>query len=152
MPSMNSLLARLTSDYPELRFTPDSRYAWAPETHTVHFNAEDHDEILLLHELSHGILGHKSYQEDLSLVNMEAAAWEKAREISSKYGISISEEVINDNLNTYRDWMHARSTCPDCSASGYQSGAKEYTCPACTCRWQVNEARLCGLKRKKIRQ
>jgi len=49
---------------------------------------------------------------------MEAAAWEKALELAKTYGITLDQEVSEKHLNTYRDWMHARSTCPKCEATG----------------------------------
>ncbi len=151
MPSMSSLNSKLKADYPTISFIEAEHFSWSPTTKTVSYSpTEPNATELLLHELSHGLLDHHEYERDIQLLTMETAAWEQAKKLSDNYGVSISEDVIQDHLDTYRDWMHARSTCPECKATGYQSGSVEYTCPACTHRWRVNEARLCGLKRFSI--
>lgn len=148
MRSMSSLIHKLKTDHPTITFFKTDQFSWSPTTHTVHYSTEiPHASALLLHELSHALLDHHEYQRDVQLLNMETAAWEEAKKQAEHYKIKVSEDVIQDHLDTYRDWMHARSTCPECTATGYQSGASEYTCPACTHTWRVNEARVCGLKR-----
>ena len=59
----------------------------------------------------------------------------------------VVEDFIEEHLDTYRDWLHARSSCPDCTATGYQTDASTYACPACSHTWRVNEARICQLRR-----
>ena len=59
----------------------------------------------------------------------------------------LNEEVIQEHLDTYRDWLHARSICPSCTANGYQISSHTYECPACLHTWRVNEARICALRR-----
>lgn len=149
---MSSLSSKLKTNYPDITFVESEHFSWSPKTKTVSYApATDHAPELLLHELSHGLLDHHDYQRDIQLLTIETAAWEQAKRLASQYDISISEDVVQDHLDTYRDWMHARSTCPECKATGYQSDATEYTCPACTQVWRVNEARLCGLKRSVIK-
>ena len=148
MRSMSSLIHKLKTDYPDIIFFETDSFAWSPATHTVHYapkikNAPE----LLLHELSHAILDHHEYQRDIQLLAMETAAWEQAKKLAEQYRSPLSEDVIQDHLDTYREWMHARSTCPECTATGYQTAQSEYSCPACAHQWRVNEARLCGLKR-----
>ena len=99
---------------------------------------------LLIHELAHGLLEHADYARDVQLLNMERQAWEKALEIAQSYGETIDEDVIETHLDTYRDWLHQRSTCPVCQAVGLQIKKQAYTCPACSHEWRVNEAQnLC---------
>lgn len=124
------------------------RFSWSPEKQTVFYNELDEEGIeLLLHELSHGLLGHHDYQRDIELLAMETAAWERAAELAKQYEQKINSDVSEKHLDTYRDWMHARSTCPTCEATGYQTKKDTYSCVACGGSWRVNEARLCGLKR-----
>lgn len=150
MRSMSSLIHKLKSDYPAMTFFKSDDFAWSPSIRTVSYNPElPHAAALTLHELSHGLLDHTEYKRDIELIAFEVAAWEKARELAAKYHIDIPENVIEDSLDTYRDWMHARSTCPACSATGYQITRDSYACPACTHEWRVNEARLCALRRYK---
>jgi DnaJ-class molecular chaperone len=148
MPSMHSLLSKLNKDFPEITFAWSERFAWSPDEQTVSYNELDDEGIeLLLHELSHGLLGHHDYQRDIELLAMETAAWEKAAELAKNYEQKIDSDISEKHLDTYRDWMHARSTCPTCEATGYQTKKDTYSCVACGGSWRVNEARLCGLKR-----
>lgn len=148
MPSTLSLLPRLNEDFPAITFTAGDVFSWSPDTRTVFYVESDARGVdLLLHELSHGLLDHHDYRRDVELLNMEAAAWDKARLLAKDYSVKIDESVAEANLETYRDWLHARSTCPTCEATGYQTAKNTYECVACGGSWRVNEARLCGLKR-----
>lgn len=151
MHSMSSLIHKLSTDHPGFIFFETEQFSWSPATRTVNYalKAPNAPE-LLLHELSHGLLEHNEYQRDIQLLAIEAAAWEKARTLAAQYDVKLAENLVQDHLDTYREWMHARSTCPECTSTGYQTGASEYSCPACTHKWRVNEARICGLKRYTI--
>lgn len=145
---MNSLIAKLQADFPDFLFEAGDSFAWLPDKKAVLYNSADPNvNALLLHELSHGVLGHTDYQTDIQLVAMEAAAWEKALELGRQYSVTVTEAVSDEHLDTYRDWLHARSTCPSCTATGFQKGHDRYNCPACTSEWRVNEARICALRR-----
>lgn len=148
MPSTPLLIHKLQQTYPDLIFEASEQFSWSPTTHTITYNeALDDAPSLLLHELSHSLLGHHEYRRDVELIAMETAAWETAKQQAKQYEVTISEDVIQDHLDTYRDWLHARSTCPNCSANGYQIEAFTYQCPACSHTWRVNEARVCALRR-----
>jgi len=148
MRSMSSLLHKLRLEHPTITFFADSQFAWSPESRTVHYNTgEPQAAALLLHELSHGLLEHTTYTRDIELLAMEAAAWDKAKQLADQYHVAISDDTAEDNLDTYREWLHARSTCPACEATGYQSASATYACPACLNTWTVNEARVCALRR-----
>ena len=152
MPSIHSLLLKLNKDFEHIHFESSERFSWSPTRGVVSYNEdEDNGNELLLHELSHGLLEHRNYQKDIELVAMEAAAWEKALELAKGYDLTLDEDFAEKHLNTYRDWMHARSTCPECEATGFQSKKDVYSCVACGNEWRVNEARLCGLKRYKTK-
>lgn len=150
MRSISSLIHKLKIDFPSIVFFETEHFSWSPPTQTVSYNPSlPHASQLLLHELSHALLDHREYTRDVQLLAMETAAWEKAHSLADHYSIRLTESVVQDHLDTYRDWMHARSTCPECTATGYQTSAHHYACPACSHEWRVNEARLCGLKRYK---
>lgn len=142
------LIDKLIQDFPDIHFAPGEAFSWSPDTSTV-FYAEVQPETapLLIHELAHGVLGHHTYSRDVELLALESDAWEKAKLIARTYDISIDEDEVQDSLDTYREWMHARSTCPNCEATGYQTGPKSYQCIACSHSWRVNEARTCQLRR-----
>lgn len=153
--SMSLLIQKLKEAHPTLSFEEAEQFSWSPSKQTI-FYAPDlpHAPGLLLHELSHALLGHQTYRRDVELIAMETAAWQKAQEYAAATPdlladptVELSEDIIQDHLDTYRDWLHARSTCPNCSANGYQSDTAMYTCPACSQTWRVNEARLCALRR-----
>lgn len=151
MPSINSLVARLSADYPSIQFEAGSEFMWSPSRHTVYYDpVRPYATTLLLHEVAHGLLGHEDYRRDIELLTLERSAWEKARQLSSPLAVSIDENTQEDHLDTYRDWLHARSTCPDCSAIGHQVKKELYHCVSCDTRWRVNEARLCAFRRHKV--
>ena len=123
-------------------------FSWDHLTRTITFNATEQYAIdYFLHEASHALLKHQFYSSDIELLSMERAAWDKARDIGSLLGVTITDEVIEASLDTYRDWLHARSLCPHCDATGIQIEANGYSCLACYHRWKVNEARACALRR-----
>ena len=78
---------------------------------------------------------------------MERAAWDKAVLIALDFGQTIDTNTVESTLDSYRDWLHARSTCPNCQATGLQIKKQTYSCPACRHTWRVNEARICALRR-----
>ena len=152
MRSMSSLIHKLKTDFWQLNFLPAEQFSWSPVTKTVFYAAnEPNAPLLLLHELGHATLEHHDYQRDISLLAMETAAWGVAAELASTYKVRMSDDVIQDHLDTYRDWLHARSTCPECGATGYQTEARQYRCVACSHEWRVNEARGCALRRYQVR-
>ncbi len=147
MPSIPSLILRLKADYPQFTFHPSDTFLWSPSEQTIHYVVDEGGAEFILHELAHGLLGHADYNHDIELLAMERAAWDKAVEIGEHYALVIDSELIQSTLDTYRDWLHARSTCPHCRATGLQVKKRRYTCPACQHAWRVNEARICALRR-----
>lgn len=151
MPSLTSLVANLKKDYPHLSFVQSDKFLWSPADQSVHYiSSVTAADAQLLHELSHGILKHSQYGKDIELIIMERQAWAKAKELADHYSVSIGESIIEDHLDTYREWMHVRSSCPSCGATGVETKKYLYHCVACLTDWKVNEARICGLKRYKV--
>lgn len=145
-PSMSSLVSLLKKRYPEFDFQTGERFAWNPIDSIVLFETAG-SPARLLHELGHAILGHQSYQRDVELVKMESEAWQKATELAPTYAVELKPDDIAEHMDSYRDWLHARSTCPTCGANGLQVDNSHYRCIECQTTWRVNEARTCGLKR-----
>lgn len=141
----NSWLNRIRDLFPDITFAPSDTFAWNPHTRTVYFGSIDTEKIL--HELGHALLGHTDFQRDIDLVRMERDAWQKARKVGAALGQSISVDTQEDAMDSYRDWLHARSLCPHCSQSGIQVGRNNYSCLLCSATWHVNDARLCELRR-----
>jgi Zn finger protein HypA/HybF involved in hydrogenase expression len=152
MPSIHSLLPKLKTDYPQFHFDADSDFRWSPSKKTVFYDKDADDMwVILIHELAHGLLEHTDYSKDVQLLNLERQAWEKALEVAKTYNETIDEDTIESHLDTYRDWLHTRSTCPECKAVGLQIKRQVYHCPACSHEWRVNEARTCALRRYSLK-
>jgi hypothetical protein len=151
MQLITSLATKLARDFPNFHFVPSSEFRWSPEEMTVYFDSTTDDTASLLHELSHAQLGHRDYTKDMQLIEMERDAWKYAEEtLSNTYEVTISDNVVEGAMDTYRDWLHARSTCPECQATGVQAKKYQYKCLVCGARWKVNDARVCALRRYKV--
>lgn len=85
----------------------------------------------ILHEVGHALLGHRSYRTDPERLRMECAAWEKARELCGIYNIYYDEDFAEEQLDSYRNWLHQRSTCPECGLTCFQTRDGVYHCPSC---------------------
>lgn len=85
------------------------------------------------------------------MLKIERQAWDKTLELASAYNVHVNATEPNDALDSYRDWLHNRSVCPTCSTIGLEVDNKEYNCVACGAKWRPNEARICQLKRYKIK-
>lgn len=151
MPSTSSLVKQLSTAFPAITFQAGQDFTWSPTTKEIFYPSDSHDTARLLHELAHALLEHHRYDRDIQLLTMERDAWEFARaKLAPRYRVTVTEQDIQADLDTYRDWLHARSTCPHCSATGVQSDKNVYRCIACTTSWKVNEARFCQLRRRVI--
>lgn len=143
------LVARLKSDYPDVTFIRSDVFEWHPTDASITYDPRDSLFAgRLLHEVAHATLDHRSYTRDIELVTIERDAWQYARQtLAPRYGIEISSDEAEDDLDSYRDWMHSRSLCPSCDAQGIETAKQTYSCPTCLSKWSVNEARTCALRR-----
>ncbi|NCU29868.1 hypothetical protein EOL73_02480 [Candidatus Saccharibacteria bacterium] len=149
--AFSDLVNQLQNNFVDLKFALGSDFSWSADQKTVYYPRSTMQHApQLLHEAAHGILGHSTYSRDLDLLKLEREAWSKAIELSKQYNIVISEDTVEDALDTYRDWLHARSSCPNCGKTGVQASAKLYKCVICPQSWRANDARTCGLKRTKL--
>ena len=148
-----NLISSLRQDFPQFKFRLSDNFHWSRTENTIFYPEIDNSKddlynLSLLHELAHAILDHSDYNLDINLLKMETAAWELAsKDLALKYGIKIDDNFIQDNLDTYRDWMHRRSLCPNCSINGFQQSDLRYKCPSCGRIWQPNEAKFTMLRR-----
>lgn len=149
MHSIKSIIDKLASDHPQFAFTTTDEFWWSADQQTVYYNPQSKFAMeFTLHELSHALLSHKGYRVDIELIKLERDAWEYAKNtIAPQYSYAIDDDIIQDNLDTYREWIHSRSKCPDCSSTGLQYTSNSYRCLACGYAWRVNEARICALRR-----
>lgn len=149
MLSTKLLAKQLSHDYPKFNFRTNDISSWDYDTKTINYLI-DGPQILLLHELAHAVLNHKSYNHDIDLVKLESEAWAKAKELGIKYQIDVQDEEIQAYLDTYRDWLHRRSKCTQCGANGVQLSKNTYRCPICDTTWIVNQALQKQLRRYEI--
>lgn len=152
MQSTRSLVKQLGKDYPEFVFSFADEFWWSSKQNTIFINPKaSHGTEYTLHELSHALLDHRGYKHDIDLIKLERDAWAYATsKLAPTYNVKISEDTVQDNLDTYREWLYARSTCPDCHTTGLETKEQLYHCFACGHEWQVNEARLCALRRHSL--
>ena len=129
---MDSVLAgKIKEDFPGLRFRKGAKFAFRPPRTIMLGPDEPFWELLMLHEVSHAILRHRDFKMDIERLKMEVAAWEKARELAEKYDVEVNEDIIQRELDTYRDWLHQKSRCPKCGLTRFQTPDSRYHCPRC---------------------
>lgn len=149
---MDDLISALSARFPKLSFTAGKQFYWSPETGEIFYQLGAHGqkaEWSLLHETGHAALSHQSYEGDFELLQMELAAWQKARRIGQEVGTTISEEHIQDCLDTYRDWLYKRSVCPSCGTKCLQQDDfAHYNCFNCHTVWRVSASRFCRAYRR----
>ena len=133
--AQNSLLARLRADYPNLEFLAGERFLFHPPA-TIYYEVNSDDYLSLLHELGHYLIGQNDYNQDIELLQIESAAWAKAKELCAKYHLTFDESYAESRLDSYRDLLHYNSLCPNCSLNGYEDEHQTYHCPLCGASWQ----------------
>jgi hypothetical protein len=147
----NELLDKLKKTYPAVSFLSSETFYWSPKNKTVYYAAnKPHAKWSLIHELSHALLDHNSYQTDFELLLLEVAAWEKAEHLAAELKIELDKEYVQDCLDTYRDWLHRRSECPTCQMRGLQINPTTYQCTNCLNEWHVSMARFCRPYRRQV--
>lgn len=133
---MQNLIKKIASDHPELELAEGERFQFTPPNR-LYYSAEptEHGDLLLLHELGHYLIGETDYSTDIELLEIEAKAWAKARELCDKYQISYDEDFAEDLLDSYRDYLHYSSLCKNCQLAGYQDEKGNYHCALCGATW-----------------
>jgi len=150
---VETLIGRLKTNYPEYKFKPGKEAHWSPRVKTIFYNPSDNfnkQACGLLHELAHALLNHSDYDTDFQLLKMESDAWSLAAQIGQDYGIDINNDYIQNCLDTYRDWLHRRSTCPTCGVHVMQNDSEHYQCYNCQTVWHVTSARFLRPYRKTV--
>ena len=133
---MQNLIKKIASDYPELEISADERFQFSPPNHLYYTTEEtEQPELLLLHELGHYLIGETDYSTDIELLEIEAKAWAKARELCDSYQIAYDEDFAEDRIDSYRDYLHYSSLCKNCQLAGYQDNNGNYRCALCGATW-----------------
>lgn len=153
---MSDLLQKLKQDFPHINFVDSDSFYWSPRKQTVYYrdrtSNNKHTTWALLHEVGHALLEHRDYQSDFDLLQLEIAAWEKARKLAEAYAEPIHEDHVQDCLDTYRDWLYLRSTCPKCTSSSLQINTSQYCCLNCNEIWTVSRSRRCRTYRRRTQK
>ncbi len=133
---------QIIKDFGDYTFVDSSEFYWSAIDKTIHFDSRRMDSAeglyKLVHEIGHAESQHKNFTSGIRLLSLETEAWDKAKEIASTFDISIPEDFIEHSLDSYRDWLHKRSTCPQCKSIGVESGENEYRCFNCSQKWLVS--------------
>ncbi len=132
----------IMNDFSDISFVESKEFYWSAKENTVHYNSSEFKSIRgtyrLIHEIGHALCNHKNYVSGVGLLALETEAWSKASEIAKKYGLVIDTDYIESCLDSYRDWLHRRSSCPDCTSISVESGENEYKCFNCLKKWAVS--------------
>lgn len=148
-----ALLSELKQRLPGVTFVASQEFYWSPAQRTIMYNANalkaPRGQWALLHEAAHAKLGHEQYETDFELLMMEVAAWQAAQDLAKALGITIDPNHLQDCLDTYRDWLHQRSTCPVCAINCLQTSPTEYRCHNCYTEWTVSSSRFCRPYRRR---
>lgn len=151
--TFNSLLANLRNAYPKIQFTEGQQFSWNPSLQQVLYQKGSHNTahaiFSILHELGHALLSHKEYTSDINLLQLEVAAWSEAHAVASRLKVTLDQDYIEDCLDSYRDWLHLRATCPTCYSRSLQASRNRYNCFNCQSSWSVSPSRLCRSYRLK---
>lgn len=134
-------LSEITKRFSQFTFASDEVFHWSPRENTVYYNSEAISDISgifqLFHEIGHAVSGHSTYTSGVQLLKIEAEAWKYAQELAEEYELSISSRQIEHCLNSYRDWLHLRSTCPTCQTVAIETKSNYYSCFNCFQKWKV---------------
>ena len=128
---MDALIEQIRKDYPNLTFKDGKKFSFRPPKTITIDPKEPHMELLLLHELGHATLGHADYKTHIDRLKMESEAWERAKELAQRYNIEYDEDLAQNELDTYRNWLHKKSSCPICGLTRFQTPDSKYHCPRC---------------------
>ena len=145
------LLEKVSRDFPKIEFKLSDTFCWSDEDQSICYDPDaEHAIWSLLHELGHMHYKHDRYTTDVMLVRMEVEAWEKAKELGSHYDHAIDEDHIQDCIDSYRNWQHRRSTCPECEQTGIEKTSGTYLCINCRTTWKVTANRFCRVYRQRL--
>ncbi len=138
-----NLLSQIAHDYPDFTLKPGARFTWKPPK-TIVYEPETaypplYFALLTLHELGHAVSKHKDYKTTVERLKIESEAWSAARRLFIKYQKSDilpanwawDTDFVENHLDTYRDWLHTKTTCKTCGLTMYQTPDGSYHCPFC---------------------
>jgi hypothetical protein len=142
-----SLIEKVGDTLPGIKLQAGETFAWSSGNKLITYRSDLLDkpdgQWALLHEAGHAKNDHKNYKSDFELLELEVEAWDYAKKLANKFSIGIDEEHIQNCLDTYRDWLHRRSSCPNCGVVCLQVSSTHYSCHNCHTSWTVTASRFC---------
>ena len=133
-----AFLKELSVLYPDFYFKKGPRFKFRPPKTIYVAYDDDNFALLTLHELGHALCKHKDYTTHIQRLKIESEAWEMAKTVlkkhpewAKKYNLTYDEDFAESQLDTYRDWLHAKSKCQKCGLTRFQTPDKTYHCPRC---------------------
>ena len=147
---MDKLISQLVIDYPDFSYKVGTSFRWSPKNREITYirYSSKITRWAVLHELGHALLNHNSFSNDFELLKLEVSAWQKAIELAPRYNLTISPTHVQNCLDTYREWLHSRSTCPACGLISTQYNPNLYRCFNCRSEWKVSSSRFCRAYRQ----
>lgn len=137
LPNISDIKKRFS----QFTFNEHEVFHWSPKDNCVYYDPAElsskYGIFQLLHEIGHALSGHKNYTSGVQLLKIETDAWKKAYELAKSYNLKIKPEQIERCLDSYRDWLHLRSTCPQCQAVSIEIDTNYYHCFNCMQKWKV---------------
>lgn len=131
----------ISEDFPTINFKADDEFYWSAQINTVFYVENELNKksgiYRLFHEIGHALSNHQTFSSGIQLIKLESEAWLKAKEIAERYNLNISDDQIEKCLDSYRDWLHLRSICPECSIVGVEANPSQYRCFNCLQNWKV---------------
>lgn len=132
----------LITKYQQYTFLPASFFSYDASEEVINYDPirlnKPNGKISLLHEISHCELGHFNYQYDIELLMMEVDAWHYTKKLADQHGIGLDESYIQDCIDSYKDWVELRGTCPRCNNYCFEQSKNLYSCFVCSSMWQVS--------------
>lgn len=137
-----AFLGDLQQLYPAFIFKPSSRFRFHPPN-TIYYEINPNVPfqsfaLQLLHELGHAMSGHYNYRLAIERLKLEVEAWQTAQKIlelhpewKTKYCLVFDQDFAELHLDTYRDWLHQKATCPKCGLTMLQNSDQNWLCPHC---------------------
>ena len=133
-----AFLIELSSEFKDYKFVPSTRFKWrAPNSIFFEKNSGvpmPYFALLTLHELGHALSGHKDYKTDVERLRIESEAWQRAKHLIAEHpnwDLEYNEDFAENELDSYRDWLHKKSKCKRCGLTCYQTADGKYHCPTC---------------------
>lgn len=148
-----AILEQLKTDFPQFDFVEASQFSWHAGKGRISFRGEPMQDPrgiwAIFHELGHALLDHQDYESDVELLHIERDAWREAQRLAMEYRHPIDPDYIEECLDSYRDWLHVRATCPTCYVRCLQFSRHLYSCHNCGTQWRVTRSRLCRPYRRR---